>query len=123
MTAILLVAIGGALGAPSRFLLDGWVQRRLQASMPVGTVAINISGALLLGAVSGLVAGGHVATSVGLLAGTGFCGAFTTFSTMTFEAVRLIEEAAWRELRSYLGIMVLGGLVAAGLGRWLVTAL
>jgi CrcB protein len=120
---VLLVALGGAVGGPSRFLLDTWVQRRVRSSMPVGTITINLSGALVLGALSGLLADGRLGADVGLLAGTGFCGAFTTFSTMTFESIRLVEEAAWRALAGYLGIMLVGGLAAAGFGRWLVTVI
>ena len=123
MTDVLLVALGGAVGGPSRFLLDTWVQRRVRSPMPVGTITINLSGALLLGVLSGLLADGRLTAGAGLLAATGFCGAFTTFSTMTFEAIRLVEEAAWRTLAGYLGITVVGGILAAGIGRWLVTVL
>lgn len=123
MTAVLLVAVGGAVGAPTRFLLDTWVQRRSRSSVPVGTVAVNFSGALLLGVLTGLLADHRIATEIGLLAGTGFCGAFTTFSTMTFEAIRLVEEAAWRAAAGYLGVILAGGIAAAALGRWLATVL
>lgn len=123
MIDVLLVGLGGALGAPTRFLLDTWVQRRTRSSLPVGTIVVNLSGALLLGVLAGLLAANRVTPAVGLLVGTGFCGAFTTFSTMTFESVRLVEEAAWRSACTYLGITLVGGLVAAGLGRWLAAAM
>ena len=83
MTA-LLVALGASLGAPVRYLLDRAVQRRHETRFPWGTFTVNVLGSALLGALAR--AAGHDATAI---AGTGFCGAFTTYSTFAVETVRL----------------------------------
>ena len=119
MIVALTVAVAGAVGAPARFALDGWLQRRAQTTVPVGTLAINLSGAFALGIVTGLLEHHHLSSTVEIVVGTGVLGAFTTFSTFTFESVRLAEEAAWRALATYLTITIAGGLAAAGLGLWL----
>ena len=85
------------LGAPARYLLDGFVQDRSRGAFPWGTFVVNVVGALLLGLVTGLALGGHLGDVGKQVAGTGFCGAFTTFSTFTFETTRLAEEGAWGE--------------------------
>lgn len=110
------VTVAGAIGAPARFALDSWLQRSGQTTVPVGTLAINLSGALALGIVAGLLDHHHLSTSVETVVGTGLLGAFTTFSTFTFESVRLAEEAAWRALAFYLTFTMIGGLLAASLG-------
>ena len=110
--SLLLVALAGAVGALARVLLDAALTRRLAPAWPAPVLAINIVGSLLLGLVTGLA----VPEPVRLLVGTGFCGAFTTFSTASLDAVLLLEQR--RPLAS--GAYVLGGLVAcvlaAGLG-------
>jgi CrcB protein len=121
MILALSVALAGAIGAPARFTLDGWLQRRAQTTVPVGTLAINLSGALALGFVAGLLDSHHVSRTVETIVGTGFLGAFTTFSTFTFESIRLAEEAAWRALAVYLTGTLVCGLLAAGLGLWIAS--
>ncbi|HEY2333270.1 MAG TPA: fluoride efflux transporter CrcB [Acidimicrobiales bacterium] len=121
MILVLSVALAGVIGAPARFMLDGWLQRRARTTVPVGTLAVNVSGAFVLGLVLGLLDAGYVSTRVATIVGTGILGAFTTFSTFSFESVRLVEEAAWRPLATYLLTMILGGLVAAGLGLWIAS--
>lgn len=115
---VLLVLLGGAVGAPARYLTDQAVQRRHGTAMPWGTWTVNVSGSLALGVV--VAAGpGWLVT----LAGTGFCGALTTFSTFGYETVRLAEEgelssAVWNAVGS-----LTAGLAAAALGWWLGSAL
>lgn len=91
---VLLVLLGGAVGAPLRYACDVLVQSRHGSAFPWGTFTVNVLGSLVLGvtaaAVVGLVAPAWVLT----LVGTGLCGAFTTFSTFGFETVRLLEEGA-----------------------------
>ncbi|ANI39023.1 fluoride efflux transporter CrcB [Mycolicibacterium vaccae] len=108
MTQVVLwcgVALLGGLGAVARFTVDKAVSRRVSSSFPFGTLVVNVSGALLLGFLAGLVLPPHVA----LLAGTAFVGSYTTFSTWMLETHRLAEE---RQLWSALGNIV----VSAGLG-------
>jgi len=104
------VAAGGALGAPARYLLDKAVSSRVRTSFPLGTFAINVAGSLLLGLLTGLALRGALPAESTAFVATGFCGAFTTFSTWTFETVELFEQGAYLQA----GLNVLGSL-AAGL--------
>jgi CrcB protein len=108
---VLLVALGAAVGAPLRYLVDRAVQARHDSVFPWGTFAVNASGSFLLGV---LVAGaGAHAVSGGLVAllGTGLCGALTTYSTFGYETVRLLEDHA----RPYAVLNAVASVVA-GLG-------
>jgi len=105
--SVLLVFLGGAIGAPARYLTDRFVQSRVDSVFPWGTFAVNIVGSLILGAV--LRATTHSAPRVALFAGTGFCGALTTFSSFGFETMRLLEEGSLLEA----GLNALGSLVLA----------
>lgn len=90
ITAV-LVAVGGGLGAAARFAIDGVVRSRLALSFPLGTMIINLSGSLLLGLLAGLVTAGFP-TEAQILAGTGFLGGYTTFSSASVETLRLMQE-------------------------------
>lgn len=115
------VAIAGGLGAPARYLLDGFVQDHTEGAFPWGTFAVNMSGSLLLGFITGLALGGHLGDLGRSVAGTGFCGAFTTFSAFTFETTRLAEEGAWNEAAKNVGASLLVGIAAAALGLAMAT--
>jgi CrcB protein len=121
MILALVVTFTGVIGAPARFLLDGWLQRRAETTVPVGTLAVNLAGAFALGVVARLFAAQHVSRNLETIIGTGLLGAFTTFSTFTFESMRLTEEGAWRALSIYLTTTIVGGLLAAALGLWLAS--
>jgi CrcB protein len=107
-----VVAIGGA-GALIRFVVDAAVGRRVRREFPYGTLAINVSGSLLLGLVAGLAVGHDEA----LLAGTAAIGSYTTFSTWMFETQRLDEERQHRSAALNIGVSIALGLAAAALGR------
>jgi CrcB protein len=111
--SVILVLLGGAVGAPSRYVLDRYVQRRRESVFPWGTLAVNLIGCLILGLMTG--AAHDLPRPVVTLLGTGFCGALTTFSTFGFETVRLLEVGAFREA----GLNVL---VGVGLGLPAATA-
>lgn len=112
MTA-LFVLVGAAVGAPSRWLLDQSVQSRHRSNFPVGTLAINVAGSLLLGL---LLGGAASDASLVALAGTGFCGAFTTFSTFGYETVRLVEQGHYARALTNVGLSLGLGLSAAYAG-------
>ncbi|MDL4774073.1 fluoride efflux transporter FluC [Actinomadura xylanilytica] len=86
----LLVALGAAFGAPLRYLTDRAVQSRHDTVFPWGTFTANIAGCALLGFLAALPAGSALMAA----AGTGFCGALTTYSTFSYETLRLAEEGA-----------------------------
>ena len=112
---LLLVMVGAAVGAPARWILDRSIQTRHPSLFPWGTFTINMLGSLLLGVVVGAAAS---APLVALL-GTGFCGGFTTFSTFSFEAVRMTEQGRGRRAFLYVVASLLVGLLAATLGWYL----
>ena len=92
---LVLVMLGAAVGAPSRWLLDQAIQTRRESAFPLGTWTINVTGSLLLGVVLGAAAfGPAIARARTPCAGTGFCGGFTTYSTFGFETVRLAEDGS-----------------------------
>jgi fluoride exporter len=112
---VLLVLIGGAIGAPTRYLTDVVVQSRHESVLPWGTLSVNVVGSFVLGLVAGLASGaapGWVLT----LIGTGFCGALTTFSTFSYETVRLAEAGRWRSAALNVVVSLLLGLAAVTLG-------
>lgn len=108
MTA-LLVVLGGMVGAPMRYLIDRAVQSWHDTGFPWGTLTVNVAGCSLLGALAGI--GSALPEPVLALVGIGFCGALTTYSTFSFETLRLIHD------RSYLAaVMNVTGSVIAGTG-------
>jgi fluoride exporter len=109
------VMVVGGLGSVTRFLVDRAVSRRAARPFPFGTLAVNLSGAVLLGFVSGLALDRNTA----LLAGTAFAGAYTTFSTWMFETHRLAEERRSALALANIVVSVALGLAAAFVGQWI----
>jgi fluoride exporter len=109
------VMVIGGVGSVTRFLVDRTVTRRLARPFPVGTLAVNVSGAALLGFLAGLA----LSKDAALLAGTAFVGAYTTFSTWMLETQRLGEERRAWPAAANLVVSVALGLAAALLGQWL----
>jgi len=120
---VLLVLLGGALGAPLRYVVDLMVQSRHDSVLPWGTFVVNAAGSLVLGATAGGVAAAGGPDWVLTLAGTGFCGALTTFSTFSFETVRLAEERALRAAAVNVAGSVVVGAAACAAGWSVATAL
>ena len=120
---VLLVAVGGAAGAASRYLLDRSVQGRHETGFPFGTFAVNVLATLVLGFVTGAVVGGPVPMWVATLVGTGFCGALSTWSTFAYETLRLAEERSVRAAATNVVVSVGVGLAAAVVGATLAQAL
>jgi CrcB protein len=120
---IAFLLVGGAIGAPARYLVDGAVEDRLRGRFPWGTFVINVTGSLVLGVITGLALYHGLGAVPRVAAGTGFCGAFTTYSTYSYETVRLLQEGDTRRaLGNALGSVV-AGLAAAGAGLALTAAL
>ncbi|MFF8918136.1 fluoride efflux transporter CrcB [Streptomyces sp. NPDC015032] len=119
----LLVILGAAVGAPLRYLTDRAVQSRHDTVFPWGTFAVNVSGSLILGLLSGAVAAGAASSSVQLLLGTGLCGALTTYSTFSYETLRLAEDGAKFYAVANIVASVVAGLGAAFAGVSVADAL
>jgi fluoride exporter len=111
------IALGAAVGAPMRYVVDRLVQARHNTVFPWGTMTVNLAGCLVLGLL--VAAGGRLATPVQAAAETGFCGALTTYSTFSYEALRLIEDRARFYATAYVTASLLGGFGAAGIGSLL----
>jgi fluoride exporter len=113
------VAALGGLGAIARFSLDRLVTSRLGGGFPAGTLAVNASGAFLLG----LLVGASLDGDAYLLAGTAVLGSYTTFSTWMLETHRLGEDGETGGLVANIAVSAAVGLGAAALGRLIGGAL
>ncbi|MEV7773051.1 fluoride efflux transporter CrcB [Kitasatospora sp. NPDC086791] len=119
----LLVVAGAVVGAPLRYLTDRAVQSRHDSVFPWGTFTVNVVGCLVLGTVTGAVAAGAASSQVQLALGTGLCGALTTYSTFSYETLRLAETGAGRYALANAAGSVAAGLAAVYAGAELAAAL
>ena len=114
--SLLLVIAGAAIGAPLRYLADRAIQARHDTVFPWGTFTVNVLGSLILGIVAGAVTAGAASPQVQLALGTGFCGALTTYSTFSYETLRLLEDDARLFAAANVVASIVAGLGAAFLG-------
>jgi len=115
---LVLVGLGGFVGAVARYLVDGWIAERAGATFPFGTLLVNLSGAFLLGLLYALtVERGLLPEAIRPPVFIGFIGAYTTFSTLALESWRLIESGSYGlGIANLVGSIVLGIVaVVAGL--------
>ena len=102
-----LLAVAGGLAADVRFVFDGLGRSRVRTEFPWPTAVINMSGSLLLGALTGLLVAHLVSSDVAAVVGTGFLGGYTTFSTASYETVQLVRQRRYGLAFAYsLGILV-----------------
>jgi len=113
---IAYIALGGIIGTLARYLIQGIIQSR-SGEFPVGTLAINIAGSFALGFIVRIATGSTV-VSAEMRGGLtiGFCGAFTTMSTFSYETVALLTDGQYWRAGLYAGGTVLGCLVATVAG-------
>jgi fluoride exporter len=116
---LVLVFLGATVGAPLRYLVDRAVQSRHDSLFPWGTISVNIVGCLVLGG----LAGATLPDPVLALAGTGFCGALTTYSTFSYETLRLTEQRAYFYAAMNAVISIVAGLGATFLAYSTVSAI
>ena len=114
--SLLLVIAGAAVGAPLRYLSDRAIQARHDSVFPWGTLTVNVVGSLILGILTGAVTAGGASPQVQLAVGTGFCGALTTYSTFSYETLRLLEDDARLFAAANVVASIVAGLVSAFLG-------
>ena len=124
MMHLIFIGIGGAIGAVCRYLISGWTLRWLGEGFPYGTLAVNVAGCFLLGALA------HIGLTTNLLQretreaiGIGFLGGLTTFSTFGLETYRSLEDGAWGPAIANVVANVLAGLFAVWAGLTLARAL
>jgi CrcB protein len=115
---VAVVLIGGA-GSVLRFYVDGIVTSAIGRDFPYGTLAVNLTGAVILGLITGLALAGDAA----LLAGTAAVGSYTTFSTWMLETQRMTEERQHRKVIANVAVSLVLGVAAAALGRLIGTHL
>jgi fluoride exporter len=120
---VLLVVLGAVIGAPLRYLTDRTVQTRHDSVFPWGTFAVNVSGSCLLGFLYAGVRAGGVPSTVMTLLGTGFCGALTTYSTFSFETMRLLQSGSRFYALANVVASIIAGLGAAFLGAAIAQAI
>ena len=120
---IAYITLGGILGTLARYFLQGVVQTR-GGAFPLGTLAVNILGSLVLGFVMRLATGSGVVTPE-LRGGLtiGFCGAFTTMSTFSYESMALLGDAEYWYAGLYMGGTIVGCLAAVMAGTVLANKL
>ncbi len=106
----------------ARYLLDGFVQGPIDGEFPWGTCVVNISGSFVLGVITGLALYHGLGVDSKLVFGTGFCGAYTTFSTFSYETVRLAEGGLTGAAIRNVAVNTAGGLLAAAAGLALMAA-
>ena len=110
------VMVAGACGAVLRYLVDHVLQRRARAQFPLGILAINVTGSFVLGLLTGSALHHGVSPTWLTVAGTGLIGAYTTFSTFSFDTMALLERRQWGPAVANLTVSVGAGLAAAACG-------
>jgi fluoride exporter len=113
---LVLVMLGAAVGAPMRYLTDRAVQSRHDTAFPWGTFTVNVVACLVLGVVTGAALAGSAPHGVQLLIGTGLCGALSTYSTFSYETMRLAEQGSRFFAAANIAASVTAGLGAAFVG-------
>jgi fluoride exporter len=107
------VLLAGGAGAVARFYVDAIVSSAAGRDFPFGTLVVNVSGAVILGLLTGLA----LSSNLALVAGTGVIGSYTTFSTWMLETQRLEEERQHRKVLANVVVSLVLGVAAAALGR------
>ncbi|MCA9593294.1 MAG: fluoride efflux transporter CrcB [Myxococcales bacterium] len=116
MQRFLWVCLGGALGSGARYLVSGWALRWLGAAFPYGTLAVNLTGSFLLACLMHVGLSTGMSPSLRLALTTGAMGGFTTYSTFSYETMKLIQDGAWSLAALNVGITVFACLGASFLG-------
>ena len=120
---LFLICLGGAFGSGARYLISGWVLDYFGPAFPSGTLAVNIIGSFLIGALMFLgIEAGMLSPTARLTLTTGVMGGFTTFSAFSYETMRLAQDGSWALALANVVVSVVACLVACVLG-WAVAQL
>ncbi len=111
-----LVGVAAAVGAPLRYVIDTLVADRVGGTFPFGTLVVNVSGCFVLGLLTGLGLYHGFSSTSGLILGTGLVGAYTTFSTFSFETLALLEEGEVRQAARNVSLSTVIGTLSAAAG-------
>ncbi len=112
----IFVTVGGAAGALARYWLSGWVNAAFGGFFPLGTLVVNVLGSLLIGFGMQAMEAFPVSAAVRTMMTIGFLGAFTTFSTFSYETVALVRDGDWTRATLYAGLSFVLGLTAVFVG-------
>lgn len=115
---LLLASTAGAFGAALR----GAISAKLNRGYPYGTLVVNLLGSMAIGVLMGMFAHGAITKTQMFILGGGFLGAFTTFSTWAYEAVKLLEQKRWGKAINYLLLSHIGGVSCAAAGYYLLVS-
>jgi len=114
---ILYIALGGIAGTLSRYGLEGWIQSRTATGFPLGTLTVNIAGSLLLGFILRVATGtALISPDIRAALTIGFCGAFTTMSTFSYESVALLNDGDYLRAALYMSATIFGCVAAVMVG-------
>ncbi len=117
---ILYIGLFGALGCISRYLVSGWAYSLVGRSLPYGTLAVNVIGSFLLGLLmEGSLRSTLFSAEIRLGIAVGFMGGFTTFSTFSFETMRLLEEGSFLHAGANIVLNIVVCILFAALGIFL----
>lgn len=127
MNRLFWICLGGAAGTGARYLLSGWLLAALGMAFPYGTLAANLIGSFLLGAIMHVaLTTNWIAPTLRLALTTGIMGGFTTYSTFNYETLQYLRQEAWGLVAWNLGANVVGclaaGMAGLALARWWIGA-
>ena len=118
---LILVGVGGFLGSVSRYLVTVLLARQFTSSFPLGTLTVNVVGCFLIGILFALSEKGNLLTPEWrIFLTTGFCGGFTTFSTFSYESIRLLQDGEILYLSVNVALSVIVGFAATYLGMFFI---
>jgi CrcB protein len=121
---IVYVAIGSAIGGVGRFLIQEFIQKRVESTFPYGTLIVNLTGCFIIGIVVGLADKGNILSPQSrIFLAAGFCGGFTTFSSFISENRSMLQDGELLNTFIYIGASVIVGLVATALGIFIIKTL
>jgi CrcB protein len=118
---IAYVAVGSGIGGVGRFLLQQYIQRRVESVFPYGTLCVNLLGCFIIGIVVGLADKGNILSPQGrIFLSAGICGGFTTFSSFINENHSMLQDGELLNTFIYVSASVIIGLIATAFGILLI---